>query len=317
MNWNSNYCVKTILLLFITLLSSCSKNDDNANEHGSANFYLTDAAVDNANVQGVFVTIAEIKINGNALPGFSKQTINLMDYQNGNTKLLTSGDLNTGSYNKVELVLDEQNDQDGNAPGCYVLTNNGKVNLTSVAGSTFSILAPGNFNVSTNQSADMVIDFDLRKALVQSGSGSDGFSFVAQNGLNSAVRVVQKDMTGKIEGTYSGTIGSDEEVVAYAYKTGTFNMNTETTPDSDGLLFANAVNSDKVEGPINGSYSLSFMNEGDYELHFAQFRKNSDGSFSFDSMLDISSSGDIAINDIKVTAGADISLSVILNGVLN
>jgi hypothetical protein len=63
--------------------------------------------VDDENISGVFVTVAEVKVDGKAYSGFeNKLTINLMNYQNGNTKILGMGNLDIGSHNIFTLVIE-------------------------------------------------------------------------------------------------------------------------------------------------------------------------------------------------------------------
>ncbi|HLF34448.1 MAG TPA: DUF4382 domain-containing protein, partial [Cyclobacteriaceae bacterium] len=312
--FKNDFIKPLITIMMISFAASCSK--DNTAEQGTANLYVTDAAIDNADIQGVFVTVANIKINGKALTGFSKQTINLMAYQKGETKLLGSEQIEAGAYNNIEIYLDQDLDEDGNSPGCYMLTSSGKENLASTGVSTHMITATGAFSVIANSSTDLIIDFNLRKAVKEEGSGTGNYTFVAQAGLDEAVRIVPKNSTGNISGTYDGTIGSDQIVVAYAYKKGEYNDATETVENSNGVCFANAQNCDRVEGAVNGTYKLSFLEEGDYELHFAEFSKNSDGTVSLQNMLNIDTSGDISADNIRVTSGMDVSLSIILKGTL-
>ena len=82
----------TLYFLFLSLMVSCSKDDDDAGNPASETYttevYLTDAPIDNAEVKGVFVTIAEVKVNGLALEGFQKTTIDVSSLSNGTTKLL-------------------------------------------------------------------------------------------------------------------------------------------------------------------------------------------------------------------------------------
>src|SRR5688572_27253765 len=94
-------------------ISACSDNEPMGK--GDVDFEITDAPCDDASVKGVFVTIAEVRIDGKPIPGFTKQTIDLKAYQEGNTKLLVGAkQLDAKSYNNLTLVLDANTDASGN-----------------------------------------------------------------------------------------------------------------------------------------------------------------------------------------------------------
>lgn len=309
-----------VILSALAILSivSCS-NDEEPAGNGSANMYVTDAPVDNAEISGVFVTVTDIMVDGHSVEGFNEQTINLMAYQNGKTKLLGTSDLDVGTYSNVELVLNYAMDADGNAPGCYAMTDNGKMNLASTTESTQSINASGTFDIVSNTTSDIIIDLNLRKAIKQNDAGSNQkYTFVTNGGLEAATRIVAKENAGSIEGTFDGTMESGEKVIVYAYQKGEFNQDTETQANSHGVMFANAKNSGQVEssGTGSGNYTISFLEEGDYELHFARYKENTEGEATFEAMLDVEGSGNVTVEDISVSAGADVTLNIILKGIL-
>ena len=108
---------------------ACNKDNDNKVEDrsGQASIKMTDAPIDNAEVQGVFVTVTDVKVNGKSASNFEgKTTVDLMALQNGNTRLVTTEQLNAGTYNDIAFTLDLATDASGNTPGCYVLTSSGK-----------------------------------------------------------------------------------------------------------------------------------------------------------------------------------------------
>lgn len=111
---------------------------DPQEKSGQANFEITDAPIDDASVEGVFVTITAIKVDGETYDGFSgKQTINLTNYQEGNTKVLGMGELDAQSYSEITLVLDYEMDAMGDAPGCYVATVDGMKHDLAVQGQNY------------------------------------------------------------------------------------------------------------------------------------------------------------------------------------
>ena len=192
-----------IFAIFALSVASCSKDDSTSSSMGKVNFEITDAPFDDANVQGVFVTVVAVKVDGKAIDNFSKTTIDLAAYQKGNTKVLGSADLQAKTYSNVTLVIDNATDQNGAAPGCYVMTkSNGKKAIASAA-TTTEILVNGNFKSTADQSSTAVVDFDLRKTIVY--DGTSGYKFVTLSEMANGVRIVQKSESGVIKGTASNT----------------------------------------------------------------------------------------------------------------
>jgi hypothetical protein len=310
-----NFIARNLVVAAFLFAGFACSDDDKTKETGSANIVITDAPVDNAEVEGVFITVAEIKIDGKTFEGFeTKQTFNLMAYQNGDVRLLGLGDVEVGSYSKVELILDYSSDANGNSPGCFVQTTNGKINLASGNETQGTVVANGNFEIYKDMTTDLVIDFNLRKAVKEGSSAQQRYVFVSETGLNSAVRLVNKENAGEIAGNFDGSIASSERVVVYAYKKGEFDSTVESNPNNHGILFAKSQNNAKVAS--NGEYTLAFLNEGDYELHFARFKENAEGKVEFETMLEVEAVSQVFLNNIAVNAGAKTTVNIKLLGVL-
>jgi hypothetical protein len=294
---------------------------DNADPMGSgeAEFEITDAPIDDANVEGVFVTVTDVKVNGNSIAGFTgKQTINLKAYQEGTTRLLGNAELNAKTYNSITLVLDLDTDASGNAPGCYVQTaDNVKHKLATTATGQLDIAVNKAWAVRQNAKTRIVMDFDLRKSVRYTGEETVKYSFVSASELNAAVRVVDRSKSATIQGTFNGDFDSGTERVAvYAYKKGTYNAATETQADDGGVMFKNAVSSTMVKTEVlANSYTLAFMEAGEYNLVFVQFTKdNASGRFMFNSVLNTQTSVDGTIsNIITVKAGINVTATVSVN----
>ena len=300
------------------LFTQC--DDDNGNtEKGSVNVKMTDAPIDNTNVQGAFVTVSNVKVDGEAVDGFEKQTIDLTAYQQGNAKIMASDEMDVASYNSVSLVLDYSQDASGNSPGCYVLTDdNVRHSLNATSQSQSEIMINDGFDVESGSENNVVIDFDLRKT-IQSGNESNNqseFSFVTDSEMESSLRAVIEAESGSIEGDVNDNSSSDGEMVVYAYNKGEFDADTETQGQGQSnVMFANAVTSAKVDG--NGSYTLSFLKEGEYEVHIANYQENSEGEMEFQGMMEASSttSGQL-LGGIMVEADANIQLNILISGLL-
>ncbi len=307
-----------ILSILLMNLTSCELiNDEEKDSKGEVSIEITDAPIDDAKISGAFVTITEIKADGKSIEGFNKTTLDLMAYQNGATKLLSNTNLDIGSYNNITLVLDEQTDANGNAPGCYVfdVTTNTKHQLTNVSN---QIVLNHNYNIEKDNKTNLVIDFDLRKCIkrAENSSNSNQYDFVSTTEMQNGIRVVNKNSVGIIKGNCNQMLNSSDKIVVYAYKKGTFNQNTETQGQGQSNIeFANAVSSATVD--INGNYELHFLEEGEYELHYCTYEENNSNQMELSGMLIVDVFGSLNLNSIRVNSSTTLEVNVIATGVIN
>jgi hypothetical protein len=312
-----NYGNLFLGLMFLTLIfASCSEDNDGPRQTENAKVYITDAPIDNANVKAAYVTVTDVKIDGKSINGFSATTINLLAYQNGNTKLLGNLDLSSRTYSNLTLVLDYNSNVDGNAPGCYVEMVDGTKHKLEAVSNEVSV--NDSFEVIANATNKIVIDFDLRKTIKEEqGNASSSFNFVSMSELKSGIRVVNEETTGSISGTATDTQSTSEKIIVYAYKKGQFNAQKETQGQGESnITFAGAVCSAEVN-KLNGSYSLNFLEEGEYELHYASYTDNDqDNKYEFSSMLEAESVTNIDLGSITVSSGIQISANVTIKGTL-
>jgi hypothetical protein len=308
----------TLSFLFMAF-SACKKdndpNDPSNGQKGQVTIEITDAPVDDAQVKSVFVTVAGIKIDGHSVDGFSKTTIDLMAYQNGNTKSLGTYEMDAKAYSNITLILDFDQDENGNSPGCYVMDLDGtKHKLTTNASNEVNM----NYTFTNESSKEnkLVIDFDLRKTIKREQSGSSEYAFVSSAELNNAVRVVSRDKAGTIKGNCDDSFSNSDMIVVYSYKKGTYNRNTEVQGSAQsGLKFHNAVNSAKVDA--NGNFELHFLEEGEYEIHFAAYTHNQgSGKMELTGTLMLEVLSAIDLGSISLNASATLTVNVLVIGVV-
>jgi hypothetical protein len=296
-------------LLFSSVLTSCKKSDDNSQNSGNAQTSMgtTDAAIDDASVSGVFVTIADIKLDGQSIKGFNKTTINLAAFKNGNVRNIGNFSLQGKSYSNVTFVLDYDKDSAGVAPGAYVLTtDNAKHALTS---STNTITVSKSFILKDTAQNALVADFDLRKMLVHPTTGDTAsYTFVTAAELQNSVRIVDAKQSANISGTFTNTVYSADTVVAYIYKAGTYTSNEIQEQGASHVRFANAVTSSIVGAA--GAYKLSLLDSGSYEIHFASYNDvNHDGRLVLQGLFTSTATGANILSFI-LGAKTDINLDV-------
>jgi hypothetical protein len=322
MNLKMNWLKVMALIVGSSFAFTSCDNDDADPGKGKVEFQITDSPSNDTNISGVFVTVTEVRVDGQAISGFSKQTVNLKALQNGNTKVLGMGELEAKSYNSVSLVLDLDADENGNAPGSYVQTTDNLkyklVNSTSTSG-TMEIGINKGWEVKNQATTQLIFDFNVDKSVKYSDNASVKYRFVSSANLQAAVRAVVKSESATIKGTYNESTASNAgRVVVYAYKKGTFNAATETTAQGeDATLFKNAVSSATIETGLSGNaYTLAYLDKGEYELHFARYdNESSTNRFVFKNMLqsELKLNGSV-VSIVNIQSNADISLAATISG---
>ena len=302
-----------IILAFtaIFLFTYCTRDDDGTGERGTLLLKITDAPSDDENISGIFITISEIRINDKPVRSFKPQTIEISALNNGKTKLLLDRELASKQYRQITLVLDKVNDDAGKSPGNYVLTNDNKKHdlfRRSASSGKFELFQ--DFGILTGSKTSLVIDFDLRKAVVYEKEEAAGtYSFVSDEEFRHAIRIADEEKTGTIWGNLTAGGKTHDQIFVLLYRKGEFDEVAETSGKTPGrILFPNAVSSALVEP--NGEYRLCFIKEGDYELKVAAFRKMGD-KHQFSKFLRTTSRRTrTRVNDVKVSAGSELQLNI-------
>jgi hypothetical protein len=285
-------------------------------------FEITDAPSDDANVRGVFVTVTDIRVDGKSIGGVTKTTIDLKAFSEGNTKVLAmASQLDAKTYDNVSVVLDLNNDANGVSPGCYVQTVDGtRYKLKSTVDGTMEVVIAKSFEVASNATTKVVLDFDLRKSIIRDSNENVRYKFVSNRDLGAAVRLVIREHAGTIKGAYAENLADPgRHVVVYAYRKGTFSASTETQPQGENqTYFINAAGSALIRSQLDGKgYTIAFLEEGDYELYFAAYEETPSGKASFKGLLQAETDVDGTVgNRITVEAGASVSISTVIKGIL-
>ncbi|WP_286756360.1 DUF4382 domain-containing protein [Roseivirga sp. UBA838] len=260
--------IKTLIAALIVttgfVLTSCDDNDNEMSGTGSASFEATDAAVDAENISGVYLSVDELQViaNGkvkNTITFEEPETFDLMAYQNGQTKFLGQTDLDAGSYDEVRLILNST------SQAWVEFTDNTTKQISVPSGSTSGYKIFGDFEVLANGLSEIVLDVDLRKALVKEGNGD--FK------LRPTARLVSKANAGSIQGKVDMDDMQDaDKVVVYAYLEGTYNEAEQNEPAEGRTRFEGSINS--AVATATGNFTLAFMPEGKYELIVAKYKEN-------------------------------------------
>ncbi|WP_247235251.1 DUF4382 domain-containing protein [Telluribacter sp. SYSU D00476] len=312
-------------LISVLAINACDMEDDTnidpSGTGGRLKVEMTDAPIDEASVQGVFVTVTEVRVDGKKWEAFQgPKTVNLLELQGGKTVTLTEGDVSMGSFDKLTLVLDYERDANGNAPGCYIQRQDGTKNKLVVSGNArtdIEIKGP-KVDIAEGQTQTVVMDFDLRKAIKEQGGASKDYAFVTYGELQSSIRFVKKESTGSITGKLNNyNASTNGKAVAYVYTKGSFKQNTETSGQGESQVrFKNSVTSTKVNS--DGSFTAAFIPEGEYELHVVTYRQEGSGQLNLNTFLDLNSETNLNAISVKANSQTNLSLSIkgILGGIL-
>ena len=140
---------------------------------------ITDVPVNYDGITGVFITVSEIHYHTseNSWKVFTDyavpKTFNLPDLQRGESGLLGSFELESGTYTQIKFLLDAPifcMGQHSN-PGYYPeFKDESDTSLFVPSGSKTGCKAAGEFTVSINRSVDVTADFDLRKSIIKAST---------------------------------------------------------------------------------------------------------------------------------------------------
>jgi hypothetical protein len=296
----------------IFLFTACDKDDSTNGGTASTTIKITDAAIDDASVTGAFVTISDIKLDGQSVQGFTKTTVDVNAYHNGATKTLGTFNLASKTYSNITFVLDYDMDANGASPGSYVTTTGGVKHKLQSTASSITI----NKSLVLSGSSSIVADFDLRKMITRQTGGADQYDFATATELENSIRVVAESKSATIAGTLTNSVVGSGKIIAYAYKKGTYNRSTEMQASgTSNIQFKNAVSSSIVNG--SGNYQLHFLESGEYEIHFANYTDtNADGQLELSGTLVVVGAVGLDLLGLNLDAGVILTANATATAIL-
>jgi hypothetical protein len=255
------FIILAVVLPFF-IFTACEK--DNGTK-GTLNLSITDSPIDTDGISGVFITVSEIHYhtNENNWKVFEDyagpKSFNLLELQRGESELLGSFELESGTFTQIRFILDAPVFGTGKIsnPGCYLEFEDGSTeNLYVSSGAQTGYKTVGSFTVPINGSVDVTADFDVRKSVVEAG-------VTGMYLLKPTIRLVVENQAGQIAGSVSN-IPEDTQVVVYTYENGTYESTEANEPAEEQTRFPNAISSDMVDE--NGAYYLAYLASGSYDL---------------------------------------------------
>jgi hypothetical protein len=251
--------INASLAVFLTvLITACNSSSDGSS---SLSLALTDAPVDGAT--GVVVEFTGVELKRSGGPAFSidfdaPRQIDLLALQGTDAaNLLDNVEVEADSYQWMRLKVNAE----ANTMDSFISFEDGSsFSLTVPSGSETGLKLVRGFVVTQGSHASFVIDFDLRKSVVDPvGQVNDYF-------LKPALRLIDNNEAGHIQGTVTNATAELEVcsngVVVYVYEGLDIVADDEGSPTSP-LTSANVEfnNADNTYG-----YTVGYLTPMDYTL---------------------------------------------------
>lgn len=291
-------------------LAACGGSGGSEPERGAISIAVTDAPVDEAAAVVIAMTELELKPAGGTafrVPVIdAPRELDLTDFTNGTAAtLIEDEDVPAGEYEWMRIYFDEsasyiQLEQDG-ATYPLVIPSGNETGLKLVSG----------FTVPVNESVSYVLDFDLRKSVIeppgQAGPNGEPRRFV----LRPVVRIMNAAETGGVEGTVSAAlvdVNSERCLASDPPLTGNAvyvfsgadavldDVAEEETDDAAPPLTSDVVEMNAASGAFE--YHLMFLLPGTYTLAFtcsasadgasdADYPPTPESGFDFDATINV------------------------------
>lgn len=292
-----------LMLGLIALLPACS-NDEEPMQSGQVKVYITDAPIDDANVEAVVISVTKIEMNGprgwETVKEFDTPfSINILDYQNGKSYFVTDATLTAGTYTEARFMLNANTDIDANVsnPPCFIrYTDGSKQPLFVPGGASSGYKVKGTVDVLPNSTTEVTLDFDARRSIVKAGESG---KFI----LKPTVRIVENKTAARLEGNFTDH-KVYSKVIAYLYEKGTY-TSAEASATAEGeTRFPNSITSTNLNG--SGNFMFAFLAPGSYDVVLVAH--STDGEFT-----EVIGKHDNTNVSPGATVELNLSLSVLIN----
>ena len=258
------------VLVGAVLLSACGGSGSSPTS-GRVSVNLTDMPVDHADQVVIAVSGVAFKHEGSApevVMDFSPRSINLLQYQNGQTAvLLQNTPMEAGRYQWLRLMVDAE----PNVRDSYIVIDGQECELNVPSGAETGLKMHRPIDVPVGGSLALTVDFDLH-ASIHAPPGQASGACATGYQLRPTLRLVNDADVGAIDGTVSfasGTVPLECKPNVYLYEGAVVPDDSEdeaaTSPDVDPVV---VVRVDIPEGSDTGTYQAAFIPAGNYTAAF-------------------------------------------------
>jgi hypothetical protein len=157
------------LVIFAVSCGGGGGDSGGSGSTGTLNLSLTDAST--TDYQAIYVSINQVEVHKDGGAGWEvvstpNKTYNLLELVNGIRAQLALTSLPIGHYTQMRLIL--SNDPSAN----YVIDSSGNAHELKVpSGFQTGIKIVKGFDINTNETTELILDFDATRSVVEAGSG--------------------------------------------------------------------------------------------------------------------------------------------------
>jgi len=217
--------------LFSSFFIACNKSNNNENAH--LQLYLTD---DPGDYEAVYIDVKDVQINvtgdgdegWQSLAGVKPGSYNLLDLVNDKDTLLADALIPSGKLHQIRLILGTEN---------YVKIGGEMIKLETPSAQQSGLKLNVQQNVTGGVLYTMVLDFDVARSIVNTGSG--------KYNLKPVIRTVLAAVGGSIKGFVSPDTVSTAVIALQG-------------PDTIATTYTG----------VDGGYLIKGLDAGTYSLHF-------------------------------------------------
>ena len=247
--------------LFIVMLAACGGGESSSSSTGILSLSLSDATT--AEYNAVYVTIEEVQVHNDEdgswqIVASPKKTYNLLKLVNGVREQLGITELETAHYTQMRLIIGESPDDtinllsESHPYANYIIDNSDTYHELKIpSGFQTGVKIVGGFDINTDQTTELILDFDACRSVVQAGNSGKWL-------LKPTIKIASLEDFSIINGTV--TDDSDAGIEGALVSAQIFNGGTTETKDDDELIIQAATITDS-----NGEYKL-FVTPGNYNL---------------------------------------------------
>ncbi|HEY9051137.1 MAG TPA: DUF4382 domain-containing protein [Gammaproteobacteria bacterium] len=265
------------------LLTAC----ENSDSQGNLNLAITDAPVDGADEVWITFDAVTIKPEQGDAQTYDvdpPKKINLLNLTGTSSTELLNQPLDAGRYSWIRLSIDDADNS------TYLVNSTGTHSLRIPSGNQTGLKLNRSFSIDADVETAFTIDFDLRKSIHMTGSGSYM--------MRPTLRIVETSMAGSISGSI------DPSLVTEGCYPGVYVFNEgDPVDDMDGV--DDPVVALSISMSDNGTYNYTagFLSAGNYTVAYtceANLDDAPDGVNENDDVIDFTQQ---AI--VTVTTGAN------------
>ena len=227
---NKNFMIYTLSIILSLLVIGCDSSSDPSETTGTFNVRLTDAPAAFDAVDITFSEVSVIQSGGEPIVVSNLvQTLNLIEWSNGNSTPLGSIELEAGTYNQIRLIIDT----------ATVTIDGVESGVKVPSGAQTGLKLTHQFTMEAGSTYDLMIDFDASRSIVRNGSSTNPRYL-----LKPTIRLVAIATSGSI----SGTVTNDEHLPVAMAIVGT---------DTISTVFIDT---------LSGGFQLAYLEAGVYDV---------------------------------------------------